>query len=629
VKIHLHPNVSDVNALHFEVTESQTYFKLQDTNQTIYARGYLWIETDETSQAPKSVEGEIYYGLYERATFQGTLVSLEPSGNPPPGEPIPPAEPPPDAPPFSKFHREGVSQVIMRNREFDVFKFTNYRLAGFRPFGDENARLPFISFPGFGDLFPQLQDMIRENKSFKEIADLSKIFLEKNEALIKKTTSENVSFYQALNKDPSQYNLDTLCTYFLKQLELPPNECFHLKDYFLLMVSQRTCLWNGLIVLNILKDENQRELKEEIIQAIQIFQLIKRVGNKDLALDEPQGVFYALRAIILLPDELFMVDSLASDDEPPSENEKALDTAEEELPPPNERTNPEEEASVAATTSPSSDKAKDIYPPEGQGVPKQIEDALKKEPSKLMPISQYTPSFRTKVEDTYVRILGFGDLYVVRNELRRYELGEIARVENAMMGQYLDYSNKKLIRKEESKAKEEEIWETEENELSNLQHEITLVAQADKKKFAIDPDDKMTRDYKGTNETVSGGWTVTIEPNNAQEYALQILDKALQALQRKKKYVSRQVIFTETTDSQINILDNKSGSQNISGIFRRINKVFDAQLFYLGYRLLLECLVPVPAKEYLKRDRELFSPSPPPLLPPNFDYSQIDRSKKE
>jgi hypothetical protein len=233
------------------------------------------------------------------------------------------------------------------------------------------------------------------------------------------------------------------------------------------------------------------------------------------------------------------------------------------------------------------------------------------------------------VLDARARVLGRGDLMVVRIEHDRYELGEIAYVENVLKSELRDRTH--VI----DTATSETIIETADL-FSETSQELTTTERFELEDAATSANTSTTSLSAGM--TMSGGigpvsvgidlnadhTTTTSDSNSSStSYAKEITDRATETLRSSSS--SRVVTTNRTriTETNKHDFDNRAGADHIRGIYRWLNKVDRARVFNYGERLLLEFIVPEPASTHVYLAATVSSDGVP-IAPAPLDFGPDD-----
>jgi hypothetical protein len=207
-----------------------------------------------------------------------------------------------------------------------------------------------------------------------------------------------------------------------------------------------------------------------------------------------------------------------------------------------------------------------------------------------------------------------GDLFIVRQTLDRYELGEIAHIENILKGE----SNKRTFKRsqttEETVVHTEETTLTEEKDLQSTER-FELGAQS---KEAIKDDLKLEA---GFSVTASYGPTVGIEAGtqfayehaqekskeSASKYAREVTNRAQSKLETRVSEQRTTRLIRQVEELSEHSVINAGGLGHIQGVYRWVEKVYEAQLVNYGIRDLYDFYIPEPAAFYrsIQADRDV------------------------
>jgi hypothetical protein len=200
------------------------------------------------------------------------------------------------------------------------------------------------------------------------------------------------------------------------------------------------------------------------------------------------------------------------------------------------------------------------------------------------------------------RILGIADLMVLEQNLLRYQLGEIAHIENVLKSEVRSRKYKTTDTTSQSQTTETETTRDKEQDLSSaerfeLQTESQTVINTNASTDAgltihasYGPSVDATANYNTTSSTS------TTQSNTASStYAREITTKAVDRVQTRT--LTSRTVTTINVIEEINehAFDNKQGNADIVGVYRYVDKIYQAQVVNYGKRLMLEFIVPEPA----------------------------------
>lgn len=262
--------------------------------------------------------------------------------------------------------------------------------------------------------------------------------------------------------------------------------------------------------------------------------------------------------------------------------------------------------------------------PELLATPESVQEPLSANallPGTIFPLE---PSVPAPGGASYARALGFADIKLIKQQLLRYRLGEIAHVENVMRGET-----------KERKERHSHRVENRERELSlqsdSQDHEQDYKGRAQDHSASVDaPLDSLKREFDNLQElyasdglsvTMSGSWTDTLSgpaqrTESASDYARRLLDRATARVARRTESERLRRSVEEFVEQNLRRFDNAGGNAHVVGVYRWIDEIHAARLEHRGSRLVVEFVIPSPAANFVRHNNLLHgldanSPIPP------------------
>lgn len=219
-------------------------------------------------------------------------------------------------------------------------------------------------------------------------------------------------------------------------------------------------------------------------------------------------------------------------------------------------------------------------------------------------------------------------LFVTRQQIKRYEGGEIAHVENVLQSEHKQRDTRRLRRSEESFRTEEEFRSQEERDQQStlqldLQQEIeNSVAESVSRQFGV----SVSAGY-GPYFTVSANYGQNSQTDFsraqrfANEYSRTVIEKAAFTVSHKVKETQTTKLIEEFEEKNTHGFDNAGGQGNIRGVYQWIDKIYENQIFSYGLRFIFVLHIPEPATflmrtiEQVLGDEALAEPEPFTLSP--------------
>lgn len=200
--------------------------------------------------------------------------------------------------------------------------------------------------------------------------------------------------------------------------------------------------------------------------------------------------------------------------------------------------------------------------------------------------------------NTYV-----ADLFIIKEDLARYEEGDIADIENVLAGELKVRRHRNLYRTEDTTESEQETTSSEERD-----HQVS-------EKSALQDEIKSTIDSKvnvdaGVTSTFKYGEMVTITPHanitsdhaksraqaTARSYAKELVDRSVSKVQEKARRVQISKVTTELEDrNKHTIANTEQGAGHRAGLYYWVNRVSHAQVLNHGRHMMFDAVIPEPA----------------------------------
>jgi hypothetical protein len=200
-----------------------------------------------------------------------------------------------------------------------------------------------------------------------------------------------------------------------------------------------------------------------------------------------------------------------------------------------------------------------------------------------------------------IRPIGVLDLRLVRHLLTGYQLGEIAHIENVVAHEYRDRGHRRLKRTEETVFRESERTNESERSLETterfeLQQESQRTIEVEQQ---FEAGVNVTASYGPVSVAANAGYSITGSEQESEKvasiYAKEVTDKARQRVEQRVREGRTRVTVEELEETNTHRFENQQSDQHVVGIYRFVDKIYEAQIFNYGKRLMFEFLVPEPA----------------------------------
>jgi hypothetical protein len=232
-----------------------------------------------------------------------------------------------------------------------------------------------------------------------------------------------------------------------------------------------------------------------------------------------------------------------------------------------------------------------------------------------------------------IRPIGIGDLLVVKQFLCRYELGEIAHIENVLDGESKIRKLTRVDQTDDLVSVIEDTTSVEEREVSSserfeLKSETESTIQSD---LAVEVAGQVSGRYGTVDYSANAGVSYSTSSSDsrrgANNFAKDVVDRSLSRIQTtvREERTTRRLTRTEELDRHE--LTNTSGD-NLAGVYRWVDKMYRAQVYNYGKRLMFEFVIPEPAAFALsvfehERQQEQRPDIPQEPSRPNLDVVTI------
>jgi hypothetical protein len=203
---------------------------------------------------------------------------------------------------------------------------------------------------------------------------------------------------------------------------------------------------------------------------------------------------------------------------------------------------------------------------------------------------------------TMVRV---GDLMRVEQELNCYAPGEVAHIENVLQGERKERTTRRLSRTETSmyqmseheEENERDTTTTDRNEMdkeiSKMHQENMNLSTGATMSAQLGPSTSI-----GAHLDFSLGTASSDAQSSAERYSHETIERARQRIVQRVRSERTMKTTEEFEETNRHVLSNTSGD-HVSGIYRWVNKVYDAKLVNYGRRLMFEFMIPNPAAYHI------------------------------
>jgi hypothetical protein len=218
-----------------------------------------------------------------------------------------------------------------------------------------------------------------------------------------------------------------------------------------------------------------------------------------------------------------------------------------------------------------------------------------------------------------IKPLGIGDLKVVKQTLKKYVAGEVAHIENVLRGEYKERKHRVLDRTEDifstsNETSEETTKDTQTTERFELKKESEKTVQ---EQMSVQAGVTVSGSYGMVTFGAHGDFAYSASSSesnkSASNFAREVIDKSVSKIQKKTKEERTTKKLHEVEEINTHGVDNKEKPDHVTGIYRWVDKHYEAQIYNYGKRMMFEFIIPEPAAFYeyantYKTQSKLISP---------------------
>nr|AUN36853.1 hypothetical protein [uncultured bacterium] len=228
---------------------------------------------------------------------------------------------------------------------------------------------------------------------------------------------------------------------------------------------------------------------------------------------------------------------------------------------------------------------------------------------------------RTPRTGALVRPPGVLDLLVVRQKPVGYEHGDIAHIENVLMGETRERLHRRVETTESTVAQlEERTSEQEKETQTNTRNEMASETSAQTRIDAkAEGHVNVQASYGVAKITAdaSAGFSYSRETSdkNASKYAKEVTERAAAKLTERIQTQRLTRTTTQIDEMVKHTFDAREATGNVVGVYRWVDRIYECELWQYDGRLVFEFEIPEPAK-YFRWFRDLERAVPGAGTPP-------------
>ena len=242
-------------------------------------------------------------------------------------------------------------------------------------------------------------------------------------------------------------------------------------------------------------------------------------------------------------------------------------------------------------------------------------------------------------ESRGIKPLGIGDLMVVKQELLKYTMGDVAHIENVLESEHKSRIHTRIDETEETIITETEQIEENERDLQSTQrYELQRESQE-----TIENDMKLqagfniSASYGTVTASAHGDFTLSQSSSeskkNASTFAKEIIDRSVSKILNKSREEHIKRTLRRIEERNEHGFNNSEGDDHVIGVYRWVNKFYKARVINYGRRLMFEFIIPEPAAFYLHTQKDanlegvtLTKPEPPEIWGRPLEHTDLTRT---
>lgn len=218
--------------------------------------------------------------------------------------------------------------------------------------------------------------------------------------------------------------------------------------------------------------------------------------------------------------------------------------------------------------------------------------------------NQFLASLSLSVPATHGNVApaGVADLLVVKQQLIGYEGADIAHIENVLKGESKEREHTRRRETEELTFRETEITTSEERELeSTNRFEMSRESsETIKEDASLKAGASVSGKYGPVVEfsvTAEGAISRSKEEatKSAAKFSQDVTERTANKVTERVLERSSLRVTNEVIDKNKHGINNVNGAGHIAGVYQWVNKIYQAQMFNYGIRMMYDFMIPEPA----------------------------------
>ncbi|KAI9666780.1 MAG: hypothetical protein M1831_001556 [Alyxoria varia] len=223
---------------------------------------------------------------------------------------------------------------------------------------------------------------------------------------------------------------------------------------------------------------------------------------------------------------------------------------------------------------------------------------------------------------------GVADLLIVRQQLKAYEGADLSTVENVFKGEKRNREHTTTQTTTTVTTAQEEATDTQTRDLESTgrfelskESENTIKTDQSLKGGLNVP--ASYGPFISVSASVEGAMSKsqTESTKTASRFSQDVTEKSARNITTKVLKTKSLTTTDEVQEKNIHSIDNSAGTDNISGVYQWVNKVYEAQMYNYGLRVTYAFMIPEPAAFYIEVFKRAHAAAVNINRPPNFALS--------
>jgi len=230
-----------------------------------------------------------------------------------------------------------------------------------------------------------------------------------------------------------------------------------------------------------------------------------------------------------------------------------------------------------------------------------------------------------------IQAVGVADLLVVKQNLKRYDARDVAHIENVLRGESKRREHKRatttetlsVTETERVREEERETASTERFEMSRAASEVISEQASASAGLTVSGSYGPTVDFEATAQgSIENAKERAVE--TASQYSREVTERSQTKISEKVRQLRSFRVVTSVEEKNEHGIDNTDGDEHVVGVYQWLEKVYEAQVFNYGLRMIFDFVVPEPAAFAIHALKAGYAEATDVVKPPDFTITPAD-----